>query len=172
MKQTELGARRSRQPSTFSILERIELGETGGVIRAQHEVGFLSVSSNGSNWVKLTGSGKPVTRKRAFSILERIELGETPGLWAMLSGVVSFSILERIELGETSKSRRAASISALSVSSNGSNWVKHLCSAVRAFVVAVLSVSSNGSNWVKQAGPRAAETAARRFQSPRTDRIG
>ena len=37
----------------------------------------LSVSSNGSNWVKLNVWGGLDQTYQAFSILERIELGET-----------------------------------------------------------------------------------------------
>ena len=37
----------------------------------------------------------------------------------------------------------------LSVSSNGSNWVKRLWRWGRVGCVVLLSVSSNGSNWVK-----------------------
>ena len=61
----------------FSILERIELGETdaAGIITA-----------NGY---------------KAFSILERIELGETKTQLQNGREKLAFSILERIELGET-----------------------------------------------------------------------
>ena len=38
---------------------------------------FLSVSSNGSNWVKHSGDARATGREIPFSILERIELGET-----------------------------------------------------------------------------------------------
>ena len=110
----------------------------------------------------------------------------------------AFSILERIELGETRRPHTApAPHRALSVSSNGSNWVKQW-----RFDPWVgrgnLSVSSNGSNWVKRLERRGAgkngvstfsilerielgETISlpsdvavggERFQYPRTDRIG
>ena len=63
---------------SFSILERIELGETAGY------------------------AGATVTRQQAFSILERIELGETTAESLTRLMPRPFSILERIELGETS----------------------------------------------------------------------
>ena len=110
---------------------------------------MLSVSSNGSNWVKHA----PVVRKwrcwPTFSILERIELGET--LIMMFGGgfVLTFSILERIELGETILPGASWALDApLSVSSNGSNWVKHSRTEEQ-HARKKLSVSSNGSNWVK-----------------------
>ena len=64
---------------TFSILERIELGETirDHIRRVLHT--RLSVSSNGSNWVKQRFVAFAGGAKQAFSILERIELGETRG---------------------------------------------------------------------------------------------
>ena len=70
-------------------------------------LGQLSVSSNGSNWVKH----------------DRYRCGE-----AVLT---PFSILERIELGETLSGRSpGAGSTRLSVSSNGSNWVKLRLSSV------------------------------------------
>ena len=66
-----------------------------------HTMSTLSVSSNGSNWVKLIGWAIKELRNPTFSILERIELGETPQTQAELATQVL-----------------------LSVSSNGSNWVK------------------------------------------------
>ena len=110
---------------SFSILERIELGETNWVHGVWRGRGKLSVSSNGSNWVKLRfDAGRPLARL-AFSILERIELGETCGV----GGV------------ECARNQ-------LSVSSNGSNWVKRAEQRCRR-CGENLSVSSNGSNWVK-----------------------
>ena len=69
---------------TFSILERIELGETRQTKRLLAET------------------------EETFSILERIELGETPAQRLSVGLQVPFSILERIELGETSASARFA----------------------------------------------------------------
>ena len=85
----------------FSILERIELGET------------LNFNSDKG-------------AEASFSILERIELGETQEIIAGNPPIIAFSILERIELGETPlRLAIAAAVHQLSVSSNGSNWVKH-----------------------------------------------
>ena len=61
----------------FSILERIELGETGRSRLQQPPSPQLSVSSNGSNWVKPHAASVQLQASCAFSILERIELGET-----------------------------------------------------------------------------------------------
>ena len=62
----------------------------------------LSVSSNGSNWVKQREKLAQESARIAFSILERIELGETATKSRYRRAVsASFSILERIELGET-----------------------------------------------------------------------
>jgi len=61
----------------FSILERIDVGETRRHAPALGGRNGLSVSSNGSTWVKpgirafLAYAGRP------FSILERIDVGET-----------------------------------------------------------------------------------------------
>jgi len=61
----------------------------------------LSVSSNGSTWVKL------------------------PGVVAVTGQEAAFSILERIDVGETSTATLIpAWLTRLSVSSNGSTWVK------------------------------------------------
>ena len=117
---------RSLNHHPFSILERIELGEThrrGGI--GTHLRG-LSVSSNGSNWVKLRFALRWMTHRAAFSILERIELGETAGCC------------------------RPVSLQKLSVSSNGSNWVKLGGCRPAGAAPTGLSVSSNGSNWVKR----------------------
>ena len=64
----------------------------------------------------------------AFSILERIDVGETLILVVLLLPIRfnPFSILERIDVGETRKQiERALDFKNLSVSSNGSTWVKH-----------------------------------------------
>ncbi len=63
---------------SFSILKRIELGETKPGSDVCHLLEKLSVSSNGSNWVKRQKDQAQVKAKEAFSILKRIELGETP----------------------------------------------------------------------------------------------
>ena len=73
-----------KRRQTFSILERIEVGET------QATRGTIS---------RITGS---------FSILERIEVGETLCRGYGCRGWIrTFSILERIEVGETSPSHLA-----------------------------------------------------------------
>jgi len=63
----------------------------------------------------------------SFSILERIDVGETVGPRpppVLLTA--SFSILERIDVGETrgEEMTTADDFLILSVSSNGSTWVK------------------------------------------------
>ena len=87
--------------SPFSILERIDVGETGWAQDARPGWRCLSVSSNGSTWVKhVTSGGQPLTF-RAFSILERIDVGETSCAATRTAIAKSFSILERIDVGET-----------------------------------------------------------------------
>jgi len=61
---------------SFSILERIDVGETNGIR-----------CSSTHCW--------------PFSILERIDVGETTRCPSSLRKSVSFSILERIDVGET-----------------------------------------------------------------------
>jgi len=68
---------RARRCWPFSILERIDVGETVVIC---------------GTWVALP----------SFSILERIDVGETGALAAAgARGVRPFSILERIDVGET-----------------------------------------------------------------------
>jgi len=62
----------------------------------------LSVSSNGSEWVKPPAADDAARDPRAFSILKRIGVGETIAI-----------------------QRLGARLEQLSVSSNGSEWVKH-----------------------------------------------
>ncbi len=63
---------------------------------------LLSVSSNGSTWVKLRPKGTDEVAPSAFSILERIDVGETSAVESAASLAISpFSILERIDVGET-----------------------------------------------------------------------
>ena len=62
----------------------------------------LSVSSNGSTWVKRNGAPSLGERERPFSILERIDVRETSTPRAAPSCTeFPFSILERIDVGET-----------------------------------------------------------------------
>jgi len=64
--------------SSFSILERIDVGETGNSGTQQTQRTRLSVSSNGSTWVKLDLFVCGDTHcNSTFSILERIDVGET-----------------------------------------------------------------------------------------------
>ena len=83
----------------------------------------------------------------SFSILERIDVGETSYAKTHIAPVEPFSILERIDVGETTTRPRASSHRQLSVSSNGSTWVKR-----------GLEVSGH--------------TGGAFFQYPRTDRRG
>jgi len=72
----------------------------------------------------------------------------------------SFSILERIDVGETPTNAYAAgNMAALSVSSNGSTWVKRSRTLLAQEPVQDLSVSSNGSTWVKRSGTPAQREA-------------
>jgi len=63
----------------FSILERIDVGETGMFVLVMVVATSLSVSSNGSTWVKLCEVRWNGTTRCSFSILERIDVGETGG---------------------------------------------------------------------------------------------
>jgi len=72
------GAEVKQTGGTFSILERIDVGETG------------------------TGTPGLVNAACPFSILERIDVGETRIFErAHEWGAQTFSILERIDVGET-----------------------------------------------------------------------
>ena len=95
--------------------------------RRRAGVGQLSVSSNGSTWVKPITSLVALANRAAFSILERIDVGETKRGERVHTLSVTFSILERIDVGETKN--RGWTLTGgrnLSVSSNGSTWVKLL----------------------------------------------
>ena len=133
----------------FSILERIDVGETfrtsisfildlhalsvssNGSTWVKHQQrgehaddGHLSVSSNGSTWVKLCSGSCSDANPTTFSILERIDVGETPTAPVGQAERIPFSILERIDVGETYQPARGHAGGRLSVSSNGSTWVK------------------------------------------------
>jgi len=84
----------------------------------------------------------------AFSILERIDVGETIDGDAIFNVHWPFSILERIDVGETDLEEGGR------------------------FERLGLSVSSNGSTWVKPGAALHARCLAWRFQYPRTDRRG
>ena len=107
--------------------------------------------------MKPTSASAARSRSRTFSILERIDVGETGRAPRTCQPIQTFSILERIDVGETSRlgapNKRDCS---LSVSSNGSTWVKRLNQG-RVAAMALLSVSSNGSTWVKHYDPAAIE---------------
>ena len=109
----------------------------------------LSVSSNGSTWVKLNALRAALPARKSFSILERIDVGETCTAGLKKTGwSPSFSILERIDVGETPRRWRSSRHpGGLSVSSNGSTWVKH-------------PLYAQAGRWYSH------------FQYPRTDRRG
>jgi len=150
------------------------VGETLGITVQLCRSDNLSVSSNGSTWVKRFLCSTYLVSGQTFSILERIDVGETRALLRPHPHRVSFSILERIDVGETTGFSPTRSCpSKLSVSSNGSTWVKQPDATGRtpqrrafsileridvgettlSFVMGrapPLSVSSNGSTWVKR----------------------
>jgi len=120
----------------------------------------LSVSSNGSTWVKRNTYTFKLGHCRTFSILERIDVGETSTKPSESAVAATFSILERIDVGETlPQVHNVVTITfILSVSSNGSTWVKHNLLGRSFFNDSfVLSVSSNGSTWVKPSRPSASQ---------------
>ena len=88
------------QQVAFSILERIELGETGFPVLPARQPQLLSVSSNGSNWVK-----RPSVR--VANSVSSLSVSSNGSNWVKQSvvtrsrNIYAFSILERIELGET-----------------------------------------------------------------------
>ena len=106
MKLLEAYAVKPEAEAAFSILERIDVGETTEAVSGAGPTRALSVSSNGSTWVKREQLAAHHLRLAPFSILERIDVGETSGRPAARAG----------------RSR-------LSVSSNGSTWVKLQCAA-------------------------------------------
>ena len=61
----------------------------------------LSVSSNGSEWVKRRDAADDLQQRRAFSILKRIGVGETYSSRTLQISSLAFSILKRIGVGET-----------------------------------------------------------------------
>ncbi len=86
---------------SFSILERIDVGETKQEREKRESDKRLSVSSNGSTWVKPHHPHQAPRHPHPFSILERIDVGETRGQAEPGAGWRAFSILERIDVGET-----------------------------------------------------------------------
>jgi len=68
---------------------------------------LLSVSSNGSTWVKLVKAKRCASFALPFSILERIDVGETISRCRKSIISTTFSILERIDVGETAQCKAA-----------------------------------------------------------------
>ena len=124
------------------------MGETTASANAPRGPSVLSVSSNGSTWVKPLATIARDLGKSAFSILERIDVGET-----------------------ASPKDTCSQVQSLSVSSNGSTWVKREDACILNDDV-YLSVSSNGSTWVKHLLEQPALVNPPPFQYPRTDRRG
>ncbi len=52
----------------FSILERIDVGETRSCVPAQTSASSLSVSSNGSTWVKLAAPHAVISWRDSLSV--------------------------------------------------------------------------------------------------------
>ncbi len=96
--------------NTFSILERIDVGETCQKLATQGSASILSVSSNGSTWVKQLWHASDREQHWPFSILERIDVGETSRAAAPAVPDETFSILERIDVGETAAGMISAAI--------------------------------------------------------------
>ena len=77
------------------------MGETNLPRVARTSRTGLSVSSNGSTWVKRLKSDSITVKLTPFSILERIDVGETAMRLRPILRGCAFSILERIDVGET-----------------------------------------------------------------------
>ena len=107
-----------------------------------------------------------------FSILERIVVGETYREMAEALGVSSFSILERIVVGETDQRKEGGAAPAqLSVSSNGSLWVKLVCPICQRFNPYPFSILERIVVGETQQ-PKTCGARSSAFQYPRTDRCG
>jgi len=111
--------------AAFSILERIDVGETNCAMRQVSQSGAFSILERidvGETRLCHTQS----VSLCPFSILERIDVGETHCSTArILATYTAFSILERIDVGETQTGEvHGPRGEVLSVSSNGSTWVK------------------------------------------------
>ena len=87
----------------FSILERIVVVETPRQSGGQISHDGLSVSSNGSWWLKQVVRASGGRDYISFSILERIVVVETMANNNLAYGFMAFSILERIVVVETGK---------------------------------------------------------------------
>ncbi len=158
--------------AAFSILERIEWAATQLATPTACLCPLLSVSSNGSNGLRLPPFSAHLCRPRTFSILERIEWAATRGIAHAGVPIAPFSILERIEWAATWYRNRCWSgqhrfqyprTDRMGCDSSLSTWpVK--CSA--------LSVSSNGSNGLRHLLVGSVQHTHGGFQYPRTDRMG
>jgi len=77
--------------------------------QGQQCIYHLSVSSNGSEWVKRRRDRIQARQYLSFSILKRIGVGETSmGRATACDGTAPFSILKRIGVGETCRSTATA----------------------------------------------------------------
>ena len=137
------------QPSTFSILERIEWAATPpcpcGSVRRTHfqyprtdRMGCdgkglsyrqpdanLSVSSNGSNGLRHFPFSDELNRLNAFSILERIEWAATRNSNYRQATALYFQYPRTDRMGcDSTLSMRQCAPHTLSVSSNGSNGLR------------------------------------------------
>ena len=113
---------------SFSILKRIVVGETAMRRRAAHSATQHAVAPFSILKRIVVGETEEIARftiaEWAFSILKRIVVGETVRPSIVFFGDWSFSILKRIVVGETWLRKGYDAIDFLSVSSNGSWWVK------------------------------------------------
>ena len=135
---------------TFSILERIDVGETTTTGYHTPEPRTLSVSSNGSTWVKLLARGGAGWRGALSVSSNGSTWVKPPPPPPPQAPPPPFSILERIDVGETQGQQPEGEGDFwLSVSSNGSTWVKLGLRPHSKSGRWDLSVSSNGSTWVK-----------------------
>ncbi len=134
--------------------------------------GRLSVSSNGSNGLRLPENVRHQFDPSAFSILERIEWAATLSLISTDGKFGSFSILERIEWAATPApgggGKRGRDFQYPRTDRMG-------CDLFTSFSPAPtlrLSVSSNGSNGLRHDMTSFCVTDGGGFQYPRTDRMG
>ena len=141
---------RRRLSPPFSILGRIVVVETRPGQHPQGTKHNLSVSSDGSWWLKRNGEIWNHYQASAFSILGRIVVVETTVLAAPFAGFLRLSVSSDgswwLKLHKF-RAQRGRCV-ALSVSSDGSWWLK-LLGAGRDALRRGLSVSSDGSWWLK-----------------------
>ena len=131
----------------------------------------LSVSSNGSTWVKLRRALDLFQARPTFSILERIDVGETRHVQCDLLQRLTFSILERIDVGETAgdcaKYNAAVPFSILERIDVGET-VRGLAGRGGPAPFSILERIDVGETSAGCPAP----VRARHFQYPRTDRRG